>query len=257
MEGVNVVSKPRVRIHYDGSVRNAVLDQEEQTVQLERREEEIAVRDIDRFHPPCEPEKIVCIGRNYRAHIEERGKSKPDRPAYFLKPPNTLSAHRSTVSIPANRTVEVEAELAYVISKRCRNVKSEDVSEVLEGVTCVNDLSNRDDQDREQNWVRGKAFDGSLPIGPGIVPLDQLPGDAVIQSRINGQMKQNSTVREQLFDVREILVDLTRYMTLEPGDVIATGTPYGVAEVSDGDRVEIKVEGVGSLYNTIRKREDW
>lgn len=203
--------------------------------------------------PPCEPTKIVCIGRNYAAHAAERDEDVPDRPLLFLKPPNAVSGHGDTITLPENRYIEHEAELGVVIGEQCRNVAEEDAEAVIAGYTCFNDLSNRDDQDKEQNWVRGKAFDNAAPMGPVLATPDELPEDAGIQLRVNGETRQDSTLDHLIFPVPELITEITRYMTLEPGDVIATGTPEGVGPVEDGDRVEVEIEGVGTLAHDVRR----
>jgi 2-keto-4-pentenoate hydratase/2-oxohepta-3-ene-1,7-dioic acid hydratase in catechol pathway len=209
------------------------------------------IEDVDVL-PPTEPTKIICIGLNYADHAAESGSEIPDRPLMFLKGPNTLSGHEDTISLlPGKDRIEYEAELGIVIDQQCRNVAREEAMDVVAGFTCVNDVSNRDDQRREQNWVRGKAFDNAAPIGPVIATPDEVPEDAAVQSRINGDLRQDGTRADFIFSVPELIEEITTYMTLEPGDVIATGTPEGVGPVTDGDTVEIEVEGVGTLTNYI------
>ncbi len=203
--------------------------------------------------PPTEPSKIVCVGLNYADHAAESGMDIPERPLLFLKPPNSVAGHGDTVTLPAGKEqVEYEAELGVVIGKQCRNVAAEDADSVIEGYTCVNDISNRDDQMVEQNWIRGKAFDGSAPIGPVVAPPDEVPDDAAVELRLNGEVKQQSSRSEFIFSVPEIIEEITTYMTLEPGDIIITGTPAGVGPLSDGDRVEVEIEGVGTLEHEVR-----
>lgn len=203
--------------------------------------------------PPVEPSKIVCVGWNYHDHVEEKGAEVPDRPELFVKPPNAVSSHRATVSLPPDREpMEYEAELGVVIGEQCRRVDAGDAMTVVDGYTCVNDLSNREDQWEEQNWFRGKAFDNAAPIGPVVADPEEVPTDARIRSRLNGETRQDSTIAEFIWSVGELIEEITALTTLEPGDVISTGTPHGVGELSDGDRVEIEIEGVGSLENTVR-----
>jgi 2-keto-4-pentenoate hydratase/2-oxohepta-3-ene-1,7-dioic acid hydratase in catechol pathway len=203
--------------------------------------------------PPTEPSKIVCVGLNYADHAAESGMDIPERPLLFLKPPNSVAGHGDTVTLPAGKEqIEYEAELGVVIGKQCRNVAAEDADSVIEGYTCVNDISNRDDQKVEQNWIRGKAFDGSAPIGPVVAPPDEVPDDAAVELRLNGEVKQQSSRSEFIFSVPEIIEEITTYMTLEPGDVVITGTPAGVGPLSDGDRVEVEIEGVGTLEHEVR-----
>jgi 2-keto-4-pentenoate hydratase/2-oxohepta-3-ene-1,7-dioic acid hydratase in catechol pathway len=204
--------------------------------------------------PPSNPSKVVCVGRNYAAHAEERGEDVPDRPLLFLKPPNALAGHGDTVTLPEGKDrVEHEAEVAVVIAEQCRDVAVEDAMDVVAGYTCANDISNRDDQDREQNWVRGKAFDGSCPLGPVIATPDEVPDDASVELRVDGDLRQSSTIEHFIFNVPELIAEITTYLTLEPGDVILTGTPEGVGPLSDGDTVEISVEGVGTLEHSVER----
>ena len=204
---------------------------------------------------PTEPTKIVCVGRNYAKHADERGADLPDRPLLFLKAPNAVAGYGDEIVLPEGKErVDHEAELAVVIGKQARNVDATDAEEHIAGYTCFNDISNRDDQDREQNWVRGKAFDNSAPMGPAIVPPEALPDDASIELRVNGETRQSSTIEHLIFSIPELIEEITTYMTLEPGDVIATGTPEGVGPLSDGDEVEVEIEGVGTLEHTVVRK---
>lgn len=201
---------------------------------------------------PCEPTKIVCIGRNYAAHAAEFDQEVPDRPMLFLKPPSAVASHGSRVPMPAGKErVDYEAELGVVIGKQCRDVSRDGAADVVAGYTCVNDVSNRDDQSVEQNWVRGKAFDASAPLGPVIADPEHVPGDARVLLRQNGEVRQDASRADLFFDVPDLVAEITTYLTLEPGDVIATGTPEGVGPVADGDEIEIEIEGVGTLGHEI------
>ncbi|MEF8801638.1 MAG: fumarylacetoacetate hydrolase family protein [Halolamina sp.] len=203
---------------------------------------------------PTEPSKIVCVGRNYVAHAEETDSDVPDRPLLFLKGPNTVAGHGDTVTLPEGKErVEWEAELGVVISDQAKNVDAEDAMEYVEGFTCVDDVSNRDDQRTESQWVRGKAFDGAAPIGPCLADPEHVPADAEIRSIVNGEVKQAATTDLLVFDVPTLIEEITSYLTLEAGDVIATGTPEGVGPFEDGDEVEIEVEGVGTLEHSVRR----
>ncbi|RBI60326.1 2-hydroxyhepta-2,4-diene-1,7-dioate isomerase [halophilic archaeon] len=205
---------------------------------------------------PVDPSKIVCIGLNYENHAKESGMEIPDRPLLFLKPPNTVAGHGDTIPLPAGKErVEYEAELGIVIGQQCRNLDAKDAMDVVAGYTCVNDISNRDDQEVETNWVRGKAFDGAAPLGPVVATPDEVEDDARITLRVNGETKQNSSRAEFIFDVPELLQEITRYMTLEPGDVVSTGTPEGVGPLSDGDTVEVDIEGIPTLEHTVRQEQ--
>ncbi len=204
--------------------------------------------------PPCEPSKVVCVGRNYVAHADEQDADVPDRPLLFLKPPSAVAPHGATVELPsgvAGTRVEHEVEIGAVVGEQCRDVAPADAESVLAGFTCVNDLSNRDDQRRETNWVRGKAFDGAAPIGPVVATPDEVPTDAALECRVNGEVRQRATRDQMVFSVADLVSEVSRYLTLEPGDVIATGTPEGVGPVEDGDRVTLSVEGVGTLEHGV------
>jgi 2-keto-4-pentenoate hydratase/2-oxohepta-3-ene-1,7-dioic acid hydratase in catechol pathway len=201
---------------------------------------------------PCEPSKLVCVGLNYADHAAEQGKELPDRPLLFLKPPNTVVGHGANVTLPAGKErVDHEAELGVVVGERATKVDADEAMGYVAGFTCVNDLSNRDDQSVEQNWVRGKAFDGAAPLGPVLATPDEVPADAAVRCRVNGDLRQDSTREEFIFSVPDLLAEITTYLTLKPGDVVSTGTPAGVGPLADGDEVEIEVEGVGTLTNTV------
>jgi 2-keto-4-pentenoate hydratase/2-oxohepta-3-ene-1,7-dioic acid hydratase in catechol pathway len=203
---------------------------------------------------PSEPSKIVCIGINYADHAEETGIDVPDRPMLFLKTPNTVAAHGDTVTLPEGKDqVDWEAELGVVIGEQCRNVDAADAEDVVAGYTVVCDLSNRDDQREEQNWVRGKAFDGGAPMGPVVADPAHLPDDASVELRVNGDTEQSSDISQLIFTVPELVEEITSYMTLEPGDVISTGTPSGVGGLEDGDDVAVEIEGVETLRFSVER----
>ena len=203
--------------------------------------------------PPCDPSKIVCVGLNYADHAAERDSELPERPLLFFKTPNTVAAHGCTVRLPeGTERVDWEAELAVVIGQQCRNVAVDEAMDVVAGYTCLNDISNRDDQDREQNWVRGKAFDNAAPMGPVVATPDEVPADASIELRVDGETKQSSSVDQFIFSVPELIAEITMHLTLEAGDVISTGTPAGVGPLSDDDHVEVEIEGIGTLEHDVR-----
>jgi 2-keto-4-pentenoate hydratase/2-oxohepta-3-ene-1,7-dioic acid hydratase in catechol pathway len=201
---------------------------------------------------PCEPSKVVCVGRNYVEHADEMDSDVPDRPLLFLKPPNAVASHGSDVTLPAGKDrLDFEAELGVVIGEQAKHLEESTAMDAVAGVTCVNDISNRDDQREEKNWVRGKAFDGAAPIGPVIADHRDVPDGAYVRSYLNGERKQDGSMDQMVFSVAELLAEITTYMTLEPGDVVATGTPAGVGRLSDGDEVHVEVEGVGALEHTV------
>jgi 2-keto-4-pentenoate hydratase/2-oxohepta-3-ene-1,7-dioic acid hydratase in catechol pathway len=199
--------------------------------------------------PPCDPSKIICVGGNY----EDRGTDKPiHHPSLFIKPPSTVSAHDETITLPKGKNrIDYAAEFGVVISDRCKDVAAKNALDVIAGYTCLDDLSNHDDC-VEQNWVRAKAFDGSAPIGPVISRPENVPDDASIQLRVNGKLKQDSSLDRLIVPVPELIEELTSFMTLRPGDVVATGTPPGVGPLHDGDQVEVEVEGIGTLAHSVR-----
>jgi len=231
-----------------GSVRRGRL--EEDTVRFGDDSYELDAVDV---LPPCEPSKIVCVGLNYADHAAERDSELPERPLLFFKTPNTAAAHGSTVRLPEGKErVDWEAELAVVIGEQCRNVETDEAMDVVEGYTCLNDISNRDDQDEEQNWVRGKAFDNAAPMGPVVATPDEVPDDASIELRVDGETKQSSSIDQFIFSVPELIAKITTHLTLEPGDVISTGTPAGVGPLSDGDHVAVEIEGIGTLEHDVQ-----
>lgn len=230
------------------------------------------VYDFDEVNvlPPVDPSKIICLYGNYIEHLRESGydipEDMPDRPQFFLKSPNTVTGHRATIALPSPSTkrnnlpnmgdietgkgrIDYEAELGVVIQKQCKNVSKENAEKAIWGYTCVNDLSNRDDQSIEHNWVRGKSFDNAAPIGPVIAPYDSVSGEPRVRLKLNGKTKQDSKNDEFVFSVTEVISEITKLITLERGDIIAMGTPSGVGPLSDGDTTEVIIEGVGTLEN--------
>ncbi|HWG36775.1 MAG TPA: fumarylacetoacetate hydrolase family protein [Terriglobales bacterium] len=204
--------------------------------------------------PPCTPTKIVCVGRNYRAHAEELGHDVPKEPLLFLKPPSSLLPPGGIIQLPdLSRQVEHEGELGVVIRRRCSRVGSDaDLGPLIAGFTCVNDVTARDLQNRDPQWTRAKGFDTFCPVGP--VLLDGGPSDCsgfALETRVNGVVRQKATTDDFIFSLQRIIVAITAVMTLEPGDLIATGTPAGVGVLRPGDRVEVSISGIGTLENTV------
>jgi 2-keto-4-pentenoate hydratase/2-oxohepta-3-ene-1,7-dioic acid hydratase in catechol pathway len=156
--------------------------------------------------PPSTPSKIVCVGLNYADHAAEEDIKIPDRPMLFMKGPNALAGHGDTVTLPAGKDrVDYEAELGVVVGKQARNVDADEAMEFVEGFTCANDISNRDDQRIEQNWIRGKAFDDSAPVGPVIADPDEVPPDADIRLRVDGEVRQASSRDQFIFSIPEFV----------------------------------------------------
>lgn len=204
--------------------------------------------------PPVLPSKIVCVGRNYREHAAELGNQMPTEPLLFLKAPSAIVGDGDAIELPeVSERIEHEGELGLVIGRRCRRLSDEEdpLAYVL-GYTCLNDVTARDLQRKDVQFTRGKSFDTFCPVGPFVVTgLD--PSDLSVETRVNGEVRQSGRTSAMAFPVPFLLRYISRAMTLEPGDVIATGTPAGVGPLRDGDTVEVEVEGVGILRNPVRK----
>jgi len=200
------------------------------------------------------PKKIIGIGVNYRAHALEMGKGLPEEPLMFLKPSSALCGDGDPIERPGGyERVDHEGELGVVIRERTRRIPRARALEAVLGFTCVNDVTVRDLQKRDGQWARAKGFDTFCPIGPRIVAgLD--PGDLRITTRVNGQIRQDSTTADLIFDVPALIAFASEHMTLEAGDVISTGTPAGVGNLAPGDTVAIEIEGIGVLTNPVIAR---
>jgi len=200
---------------------------------------------------PCEPTKIVCIGRNYSEHAKELGNEAPSEPIIFLKPPSALLAPFGTIVRPAiSQRVDHEGELAIVIGKRAKHVRVAQWRDYVRGFACANDVTARDIQKKDVQFTRGKGFDTFAPIGPCIET--ELDVSALsLQTRVNGEIRQNGNTRDMIFKCDFLLEFITTVMTLEPGDVILTGTPSGVGPLAAGDTVEVEIEGIGVLRNAV------
>jgi 5-carboxymethyl-2-hydroxymuconate isomerase len=207
------------------------------------------------------PGKIICIGLNYRDHAEEQGVELPTAPLLFAKWPNALIGPGDPIVIPPIVTkTDYEAELGVVIGSRVRDVSLENALEAVAGYICVNDVSARDLQFADGQWTRGKSPDTFCPVGPNVVPRDEIqdPQSLAIRAILNGETMQESTTANMVFGVAELIAYITRTITLEPGDLIATGTPAGVGAfrnprvwMNPGDEITIEIEGVGALTNPV------
>ena len=203
--------------------------------------------------PPVQPSKIVCVGRNYREHAAELGHDVPQEPLLFFKPPSSLLPPGATILRPkVSARTDYEGELGVVIARRChRLADGDDVRPYILGYTCVNDFTARDLQNKEPQWVRGKGFDTFCPVGP-IVTDDIDPWLGVqVETRVNGDVRQSGNTRDFIFPLDVVIRYISQIMTLEPGDLIATGTPQGVGPVVAGDIIEVSIEGIGSLRNPV------
>jgi 2-keto-4-pentenoate hydratase/2-oxohepta-3-ene-1,7-dioic acid hydratase in catechol pathway len=208
-----------------------------------------------RILAPCVPTKIIGVGRNYADHAAEMGSPLPAEPLLFFKPPSALNDPDGAIVYPAqSRHVDFEGELAVVIATRCRDVKRADVAEVISGYTICNDVTARDLQGSDGQWARAKGFDGFAPLGPWIVSGIG-PSALHLRTHLNGTLKQDASTSSLIFDVPALIEYISAAFTLEPGDVITTGTPAGVGAIGPGDVVEVSIEGIGVLRNHVVARE--
>ena len=224
---------------------------------LMRPEEEVHIGLLFR------PRNIICQGRNYAAHVEEGGNKPPGRPMLFAKLSGCVIGPHEPILLPLDSAeVDYEAELAVVLGRTCRRVPAEDALDYVAGYTCLNDVSARDFQRSDGQWLRAKSQDTFAPIGPYLVSREEIPDPQDLASRcwVNGEVRQDSNTRWMIFPVRELIAYISRGITLEPGDVISTGTPHGIGAamkpprfLKDGDEVVVEVERVGRLVNTVRK----
>lgn len=216
----------------------------------EATKESISLGDVDLLAPVM-PSKIVAVGRNYAEHAKELGNEAPSEPIIFLKPPTAvLSPNGTIIRPPQSQRVDFEGELAIVIGKSARNIRREDWRNVVLGFTCANDVTARDLQKKDIQFTRGKSFDTFLPLGP-CIETDLDPAALSLRTRVNGETKQDGNTRDMVFDCGAIIEFITSVMTLHPGDVILTGTPAGVGPLNAGDRVEVEIEGIGVLRNSV------
>jgi len=217
-----------------------------------RREEATLPLSAARLAPPVVPGKIVCVARNYLSHVEERQAEVPSIPLLFLKPPSTVIGPGQIIRLPPqSKQVHHEAELAVVIGLGGRWIRPEEAQGHILGYTIANDVTARDLQERDGQWTRAKGFDTFCPLGPWI-ETDLDPADALITCTVSGQLRQMGSTRDMIFPVRQLVAFISSVMTLDPGDVILTGTPSGVGALADGDEITIEIEGIGTLTNPVR-----
>lgn len=202
---------------------------------------------------PVSPSKIVCVGLNYRDHAEELNMDIPEEPILFLKPSTSVIGHLDNIIYPnSSNQVDYEAEIGFIISKEARNVKSGNAEAFIGGYTAFNDATARDLQQKDGQWTRAKSFDTFASIGP-CIETNLNPMNQKISLKLNGEIKQNSNTKNMIFDVYELVEFISNIMTLNPGDVIATGTPPGVGPMNVGDTVEVEIENIGVLKNFVSK----
>ena len=207
--------------------------------------------------PPVTPSKIVCVGRNYREHAKELGNEAPAEPLLFFKPPSSLLKPGGTILLPAaSERVDFEGELALVIGERTHKLQPDsDWRPVIRGYTLANDVTARDLQKKDGQWTRAKGFDTFCAVGP--IVSDEIAPEAgvTIETRVNGELRQQGSTADFIFPIPDLLAYITAAFTLEPGDLILTGTPAGVGPLTPGDRVDVWIAGVGVLSNNVSRDE--
>jgi 2-keto-4-pentenoate hydratase/2-oxohepta-3-ene-1,7-dioic acid hydratase in catechol pathway len=212
--------------------------------------ERIALKDVKLLAPTI-PSKVICIGKNFADHAAEIGGEVTLEPLIFFKPSSAIIGHGDAIVLPEqSKQVELEAELTVVIGKIAKNVSEEDALDYIFGYTIANDVTARDLQFIDEQWARSKAFDTFCPLGPWI-ETEFLPESQVIESRINGETRQQVSISEMTHNIRSIVSYVSKNMTLLPGDIILTGSPAGISVMSSGDLIECEVEGIGILANTV------
>ena len=201
---------------------------------------------------PCLPTKIIAVGLNYEDHAREMKRTPPEEPMLFMKPSTAVIAHQEEIKYPAHMSsrVDYEGELGVVIGKKARMAEKEQALEYVFGYTCVNDVTARDLQAKDIQFTRGKGFDTFAPFGP-FIETEVDPSDLRIKTFLNGEVKQDSSTKNLIFGVPELVSFISKVMTLLPGDIIATGTPSGISPMSSGDVVEVEIEGIGRLVNRV------
>jgi len=210
-----------------------------------------------RFLPPSWPSKIICMARNYLDHAAEMNIEAPKQPVIFSKPPSAIIAPEDEIVLPRiSKRVDYEGELAFIIGRRCSRPRpTEDIKPYIAGFTCLNDVTARDLQRLDGQYTRGKGFDTFCPFGP-IVETGYPSADTTIETLVNGARKQSAHVSDMVFGIEVIFRWIAEAMTLEPGDLIATGTPAGVGPLAAGDVVEVRIGGIGTLRNTVVAPKD-
>jgi 2-keto-4-pentenoate hydratase/2-oxohepta-3-ene-1,7-dioic acid hydratase in catechol pathway len=208
--------------------------------------------------PPVTPQKIICVGRNYQDHAKELGNEVPVEPLIFFKPPSSLLKPRGTVLLPkASSRVDFEGELALVIGKRVHKLAEDaDLSGMIRGWTLADDVSARDLQKKDLQWTRAKGFDTFCPLGPFVSDEIDPTAGVTIETRLNGEVRQHASTTNFIFGIPRLLSFISEAFTLEPGDVILTGTPAGVGQLRPGDHVEVSIEGLGTLTHSVQDDTD-
>jgi 2-keto-4-pentenoate hydratase/2-oxohepta-3-ene-1,7-dioic acid hydratase in catechol pathway len=248
-----------IRFLINGKEKNGIVIEEDHTVReikgdffdkYEILENQYSLLEI-KYLPPCMPSKIIALGLNYFDHAEEFKLKIPEEPLIFLKPSTAVIGHKENIIYPKmTERLDYEAELGVIIKNKVKNIKPKEVYKNILGYTCFNDVTARDLQKKDGQWTRAKSFDTFAPLGPYIV-TDLEPNNLEIKLRQNGKVKQHSSTSKMIFKIEEIVSFISQIMTLNPRDVIVTGTPSGVGELQVGDVVEVEIEGIGTLTNYI------
>lgn len=248
-----------IRFLINGKEKNGIVIEEDHMVReikgdffdkYEILENQYSLLEI-KYLPPCMPSKIIALGLNYFDHAEEFKLKIPEEPLIFLKPSTAVIGHKENIIYPKmTERLDYEAELGVIIKNKVKNIKPKEVYENILGYTCFNDVTARDLQKKDGQWTRSKSFDTFAPLGPYIV-TDLEPNNLEIKLRQNGKVKQHSSTSKMIFKIEEMVSFISQIMTLNPGDVIVTGTPSGVGELQVGDVVEVEIEGIGTLTNYI------
>ena len=212
--------------------------------------ERIPLKDVKLLAPTI-PSKVICIGKNFADHAAEIGEEVTAEPLIFFKPSSAIIGHGEAIVIPPqSKQVELEAELTLVIGKLAKNISEEDALDHVWGYTIANDVTARDLQFNDGQWARSKGFDTFCPLGPW-VETEFLPDEQVIESRINGETRQNVSISKMTHNIRAIVSYVSKNMTLVPGDIILTGSPAGISVINSGDLIECEIEGIGILANSV------
>jgi len=213
------------------------------------------LNDVSLDAPIINPSKIICVGRNYMSHIEEMREEVPSEPIFFLKPPSALTGHNSQIILPTeSKRVDHEIELAVIIGNQCKNVNPKEAWNTIFGYTILLDITARDLQKKDVTWFRAKGFDTFCPLGPWIVTKDEIddPQNLNIELKVNEELRQQGNTKDMIFKINELISFASKICTLEPGDIIATGTPEGVSSLKHGDVIKGYIEKIGSLKLAVK-----
>lgn len=249
-------TSPKYGFLKDGSTRIFVLRGDPLFAEIELSGEVFELDEVRLLSPVIPRSKVVGVGRNYAAHVEEMGSEVPTEPVFFIKPNTSVIGPDDPIVLPSwTHHVEPEGELAVVIKTVAKDLTPDAVDDVIFGYTIGNDVSARDKQKLDGQWTRAKGFDTACPLGPWIVVDPELDVDNLhLTTTVGGEVRQDASTSQMIFSVRDLVVAASQTFTLLPGDVILTGTPAGVAPIHPGDRVDINIEGIGTLSNPVVRR---